>query len=177
MTICSSCVSSKINLTKRWWVMEKLKSELFERLRKAMGVSAIKDMTPEQVDEVFQKLHDRNTELEALIKRYEKEAIEMAKEQERFAGGLVIREFENTRIPRHAKAGCIGEFKFTIENGNCCPECYHEKRDDCELCEGDTDANGLSDLTATVPWDLCKDIWLAMNKIKAEELKAELEKV
>ena len=62
---------------------------------------------------------------------------------------------------------------ITIENANCCPECYHQKRDDCELCEGDTDENGLSDLKATVPWDLCKQIWLRMNKIYAEQLHEE----
>ncbi|GEA08525.1 hypothetical protein KUL42_32860 [Alteromonas sp. KUL42] len=89
--------------------------------------------------------------------------------------GCIAREiakaFEKAEIPRRAKAGCIGEFKFTIEKANCCPECYHDKKDDCEICEGDTDENGLADLTATVPWDLCKDIWLRMNRIYAEELR------
>lgn len=88
-----------------------------------------------------------------------------------FAIEKKIEAFEKAQIPRHAKAGCIGEFKFNIEGANCCPECYHDKKDDCELCEGDTDENGLSDLTATVPWDLCKEIWLRMNKIYAEQLR------
>lgn len=34
------------------------------RLRNAMGVSAIKDMTPEELNEVFQSLHEKNVELE-----------------------------------------------------------------------------------------------------------------
>lgn len=52
---------------------------------------------------------------------------------------LQAKGFENPQIPRYAKAGCIGEFKFTIEEGRCCPECWHEKDDDCHMCNGQSD--------------------------------------
>lgn len=83
-------------------------------------------------------------------------------------------EFESTHIPRYAKAGCIGEFGFTIEDGICCPQCWEQQDDDCDLCGGKSNESGFSDLKVTVPWDLCKSIWLAMNKIKAEELRQQL---
>lgn len=83
--------------------------------------------------------------------------------------------FENAQIPHRGKAGCIGEFEFTIEDGVCCPECWEEQSNDCQLCNGQSNESGLSDLTATVPWDLCKEIWLRMNKIYAEQLRKEQE--
>ena len=94
----------------------------------------------------------------------------------KFAIEQKVEAFENAQIPRHAKAGCIGEFNFTIEDANCCPQCWYRKSDDCDMCNGKTDDNGLSDLTATVPWVLCKEIWLRMNKIYAEQLNKEQEK-
>jgi hypothetical protein len=128
----------------------------------------------ERVKELEEKVEGfklRISKQKEIIGRYAKEGIEIAKDQEQFCIDRVVDAFEKAKIPRLAKAGCIGEFKFTIENANCCPECYHQKSDDCELCEGDTDENGLADLTATVPWDLCKEIWLRMNKIYAEQLR------
>lgn len=111
---------------------------------------------------------------ERKLKAYEKEAIEAAKGQEVFATNRIIEAFETNRIPRHAKAGCIGEFKFSIEDGVCCPQCWEQQDDDCDLCGGKSNESGYSDLKVTVPWDLCKSIWLAMNKIKAEELRQQL---
>lgn len=81
--------------------------------------------------------------------------------------------FEKASIPLRAKAGCIGEFNFIIEDAICCPQCWEEKSDDCDMCNGKSGETGLSDLTATVPWDLCKDIWLRMNKFYAEQLREE----
>jgi DNA repair exonuclease SbcCD ATPase subunit len=93
----------------------------------------------------------------------------------KFAIEKKIEAFENAQIPQHAKAGCIGEFNFIIEDGECCPECWQEQDDNCHMCNGNSDESGLSDLTATVPWDLCKEIWLRMNKIYAEQLRKEQE--
>ena len=87
----------------------------------------------------------------------------------------IAKAFEKAEIPLRAKSGCIGEFNFTIEDGVCCPECWNEQSDDCHMCNGNSDESGLSDLTATVPWDLCKSIWLRMNKIYAEQLRKEQE--
>lgn len=97
--------------------------------------------------------------------------IEFGKWLNKFALEQKVEAFENAQIPRHAKAGCIGEFNFVIEYGRVCPECWQDKDDSCHMCNGESDENGLSDLTATVPWDLCKDIWLRMNKIYAEQLR------
>lgn len=91
----------------------------------------------------------------------------------KFAIEQKIEAFEKAQIPRKAKAGCIGEFNFTIEDGVCCPECWNEQSDDCHMCNGKSNERGLSDLTASVPWDLCKEIWLRMNKIYAEQLRKE----
>lgn len=110
-----------------------------------------------------------------VVERYQQEAIETAKAQERFCIGRVVDAFEKAQIPRHAKAGCIGEFNFIIEDGVCCPQCWEEQSADCDMCNGESDESGLSDLTATVPWGLCKDIWLRMNKIYAEQLRKEQE--
>lgn len=79
--------------------------------------------------------------------------------------------FDNASIPKHAKSGCIGEFNFTIENGLCCPQCWHKQDDECDLCNGASGEGGYSDLSVTVPWDVCKAIWKAMNKVKAEEIR------
>ncbi|TKB03940.1 hypothetical protein E5672_07580 [Alteromonas portus] len=110
-----------------------------------------------------------------VVERYQQEAIETAKAQERFCIGRVVDAFEKAQIPRHAKAGCIGEFNFIIEDGVCCPQCWEEQSADCDMCNGESGESGLSDLTATVPWGLCKDIWLRMNKIYAEQLRKEQE--
>lgn len=80
--------------------------------------------------------------------------------------------FEQAGIPKKAKAGCIGEFKFTIEGARGCPECYDKgPSNDCEMCGGESGENGVSDLTVSVPWDLCKEIWLTMNQFAANELR------
>lgn len=93
----------------------------------------------------------------------------------KFAIEKKIEAFEKANIPRRAKAGCIGEFEFVIKDATCCPECWQEQNDDCHMCDGKSDESGLSDLTAAVPWDLCKEIWLRMNKIYAEQLRKEQE--
>lgn len=111
---------------------------------------------------------------ESLIESHKtlaREAIEVAKAQEDFVMARIAEAFEKAQIPKHAKAGCIGEFEFTIEDDVCCPECWEEQSNDCQLCNGESNESGLSDLTATVPWDLCKEIWLRMNRIYAEELR------
>lgn len=79
--------------------------------------------------------------------------------------------FQNAQVPRSGKAGCIGAFELTVEKANCCPQCWHEKDENCELCDGETDENGLGNLEVQVPWHLQKQIWLRMNKIYASQLR------
>jgi hypothetical protein len=81
---------------------------------------------------------------------------------------IKVATFRGANIPAKAKAGCIGEFSFTIEGGKCCPQCWNEKSDDCELCLGESDENGISDLVVDVPWNVQKEIWLRMNKFAAK---------
>ncbi|RUO28475.1 hypothetical protein CWE07_01310 [Aliidiomarina maris] len=83
---------------------------------------------------------------------------------------LLADAFQSAETPHAGKAGCIGEFMFVIEDGRCCPQCWHDQDDECELCNGATDERGLQDMAVNVPWDTCKRIWLAMNKIYAEQL-------
>lgn len=83
---------------------------------------------------------------------------------------LKVEAIEGLDIPKTAKAGCMGEFQFTINNGRVCPQCWHEKNDDCELCHGETDENGFSDLIVDVPWDVQKDIWRKILSIARAEL-------
>ena len=127
------------------------------------------------IDSLTEQLAKANERVNELEKRNNNQS-KTIEAMEGCIANEITKAFEKAEIPRHAKVGCIGEFKFNIEGANCCPECYHDKKDDCELCEGDTDENGLSDLTATVPWVLCKDIWLRMNKIYVEQLRKEQEK-
>lgn len=79
--------------------------------------------------------------------------------------------FEFARVPKHAKAGCIGEFEIIEENANICPECVRNYSPGCTVCMGESDENGACDLVVNVPWNMCKEIWKAMNKIKAEEIR------
>lgn len=107
---------------------------------------------------------------------YENPVYESAsKTLDKFAIEKQIKAFDEAEIPRKAKAGCIGEFNFTIPDAGCCPQCFEEHTDECDMCYGNSDESGAYDITATVPWDLCKSIWLAMNKIKAEELRQQQE--
>lgn len=86
---------------------------------------------------------------------------------------VIANAFEKAQIPQSAKAGCIGEFDITVEGAKVCPACWNDGHDDeCELCHGESDENGISDLVVTVPWTTTKDIWKAMNKFAAAELRA-----
>lgn len=86
-----------------------------------------------------------------------------------------IRMIKEAGTPRHAKAGCIGEHKFTLEDMNVCPECSIEYDEECEVCGGDCDENGRSDLTVVVPWDTQKEIYRDMSKILIEQLERQIE--
>ena len=128
----------------------------------------------EQIACLNKQLEKANERVAALEKRN----INQSKTIEAMEGCIaseIAKAFEKALIPRRAKAGCIGEFNFIIEDAICCPQCWEEKSDDCDMCNGKSGETGLSDLTATVPWDLCKDIWLRMNKIYAEQLREEQE--
>ncbi|WP_438863798.1 hypothetical protein [Neptunicella sp.] len=83
-----------------------------------------------------------------------------------------VEEFlSDSKIPLKAKAGCIGEFKFTIEGANCCPLCWHKPSDDCELCSGQSGETGRSDLDVSVPWDIQKSIWKRINHFALSQLR------
>jgi len=83
--------------------------------------------------------------------------------------------FEQAKTPKSAKAGCIGEFVFTLENAGTCPECYENGHDDeCTVCGGEANDDGTYDIEATVPWTTCKDIWKAMNQFAAADIRADL---
>jgi hypothetical protein len=125
-----------------------------------------------EIIELRTQLAKANERLAVLEKRNNNQS-ETIKGMEGCIASEIAKAFEKAEIPHRAKAGCIGEFTFTLEDGVCCPECWNEQSDDCQMCNGESDESGLSDLTATVPWDLCKEIWLRMNKIYAEQLRKE----
>lgn len=102
----------------------------------------------------------------------EQEAIKKQMVNDRIS---VIRMIQKAGIPRHAKAGCIGEHKFILEDMNVCPECSLEYDEECEICGGDCDESGRSDLTVVVPWDTSKEIYTDMSKILIEQLEREIE--
>lgn len=58
------------------------KENLFKRLRSAMGVSAIKDMTPKEINDVFQSLHDKNVKLSEEVEHIKKHVKELEKSLE-----------------------------------------------------------------------------------------------
>lgn len=79
--------------------------------------------------------------------------------------------FEKAQIPENAKGACMGEFEFTVPNG-VCPQCHINGHDEeCEVCFGESNEHGECEKKVCVPWSLCKDIWKAMNKIKAKEIR------
>ena len=78
---------------------------------------------------------------------------------------------EKAKVTSQMKADCMGEVSFVIENGNCCPQCWHEQDDDCDICHGESGESGSSNLTVQVPWDTMKDIWKMMNQSYARELR------
>jgi len=135
----------------------------------------------EDIPGLLERIASLNKQLEKANERVaalEKRNINQSKTIEAMEGCIaneIAKAFEKALIPRRAKAGCIGEFNFIIEDAICCPQCWEEKSDDCDMCNGKSGETGLSDLTATVPWDLCKEIWLRMNKIYAEQLREEQE--
>ena len=86
-----------------------------------------------------------------------------------------IKLIKEAGTPRHAKASCIGEHKFVLEDMNVCPECSIMYDEECEVCGGDCDENGRSDLTVVVPWDTSKEIYTDMSKILIEQLEREIE--
>ena len=102
----------------------------------------------------------------------EQEAIKKQMVNDRIS---VIRMIQKAGIPRHAKASCIGEHKFILEDMNVCPECSEQYDEDCEICRGDCDENGRGDLTVVVPWDTSKEIYTDMSKILIEQLEHEIE--
>lgn len=75
-----------------------------------------------------------------------------------------------SKIPRKAKSGCIGEFEIQFEQ--CCPECWQEQSDDCHMCNGQSDENGIGTTSKPIPWDTQKEIWKRMNRFALEELQA-----
>jgi hypothetical protein len=86
-----------------------------------------------------------------------------------------IKIIKEAGTPRHAKAACIGEHKFILEGMNVCPECSIEYDEECDVCGGECDESGRSDLTVVVPWDTSKDIYKDMSKVLIEQLEREVE--
>lgn len=119
------------------------------------------------VHQLYQIMLEKLDVIEMRAKRESKSEI-----KDRMAAIKLIKE---AGTPRHAKAGCIGEHKFTLEGMNVCPECSIEYDDECEVCGGDCDENGRSDLTVVVPWDTQKEIFRDMSKILIEQLERDIE--
>lgn len=70
------------------------------------------------------------------------------------------------RLPRTAKAGCIGE--FNIEVDCTCTACFYgEPEPDCEVCAGEINYTRI----AEVPWDMQKSIWKKLNEFSSNEIK------
>ncbi|KRS22850.1 hypothetical protein AAY72_01705 [Alishewanella sp. WH16-1] len=162
-------------------------SDLQEILKlKAQVEQLQQELSAEQ--EMVSNYHDTNSALAAQVEQLQRTTFEVVCasailgvpiHEEESHKCLAARDaevkalaFEQAGIPKKAKAGCIGEFKFTIEGARCCPECYNNgPANDCEMCGGESGENGVSDLTVSVPWDLCKEIWLTMNQFAANELR------
>lgn len=76
--------------------------------------------------------------------------------------------FDSPVIETTMKAGCIGEFSFTVRGAGVCPVCHEDGFDrDCETCDG----NGVVDLSVEVPWDIQKAIFKSMCKYKAASIR------
>lgn len=86
-----------------------------------------------------------------------------------------ITEIKKAGIPLYAKAHCIGEHKFTLEGACFCTECASEYDEECEVCHGESDENGRSDLTVVVPWTTAKDIYTDIGKALLFQLGREIE--
>lgn len=118
------------------------------------------------VHQLYQIMLEKLDVIEMRAKRESKSEI-----KDRLAAIKLIKE---AGTPRHAKAGCIGEHKFILEDMNVCPECSIEYDEECEVCGGDCDENGRSDLTVVVPWDTQKEIFRDMSKILIEQLERDI---
>ena len=80
--------------------------------------------------------------------------------------------FSSPVIEPRMKAGCAGEFEFTIENGSVCSECYvNGYNADCKLCDGESSEMGLLDLVVSVPWNTQKDIFKRMCDYKGAAIR------
>ncbi len=71
-----------------------------------------------------------------------------------------VDEFCKSGVSPNSKAGCIGDFSVTTVQT--CPECWREQDDECELCDGETDESGHSELEVVIPWTTQKDIFKVM---------------
>lgn len=79
---------------------------------------------------------------------------------------------KRSAVEPNMKAGCVGEFEFSIEDGNVCPECWNNGHNpNCEFCAGKTNESGYSDLQVSVPWTTQKDIFKRMWAYKAAAFK------
>lgn len=58
------------------------KQNLFKRLRSEMGISTIKDMTPKEIDDVSQNLHDKNVSLSEQLAKANERVKELERERE-----------------------------------------------------------------------------------------------
>ena len=58
------------------------KQNLFKRLRSEMGISTIKDMTPKEIDDVSQNLHDKNVSLSEQLANANERVKELERERE-----------------------------------------------------------------------------------------------
>ena len=58
------------------------KQNLFKRLLSEMGISTIKDMTPKEIDDVSQNLHDKNVSLSEQLAKANERVKELERERE-----------------------------------------------------------------------------------------------
>lgn len=119
----------------------------------------------------YKELQRQFDELQTQLKQSQDEAKELRQnELKRHIAWLL-----DSKTPKFAKAGCIGDFVITKEKAGTCPTCYEEGRDDeCGTCGGVSDESGHYNIDVVVPWDMTKDIWKTMNRFAAEQLQEEM---
>jgi hypothetical protein len=71
------------------------------------------------------------------------------------------------------KAGCIGEFTVSTQQG--CPVCWDKdwndaSEEDCEFCNNESDENGMSELLVDIPWTTQKEIFKRMCYFKYQAM-------
>lgn len=164
--------------------IESLKSELEQHDDQITNIEIANQEMLAVADTRINKLVNENNDLKAQVERYQKLVCQTCDghgavgnildsmdcpdclSYEKRVQAEAVDDFCKSGVSPNAKAGCIGDFSVTTVQT--CPECWREQDDYCELCNGETDENGHSDLEVVVPWTTQKEIFSRMLDFKQE---------